>query len=56
MREREMGRINGVDKAMFGFATRLFMTRPLSSECFDVVVMRNVGGVNICGLRRLKKR
>jgi hypothetical protein len=56
VREWEMRRIDGVDETVFGFTTGLFVTHPLSSERLDVVVMRNVGRVNIGGLGRLGKR
>lgn len=56
VREREMRRISRIDKTMFRFATGLFVTHPLSSECLDVVVMGNVGGINIGSLGWLGKR
>jgi hypothetical protein len=56
VREWKMRRISRIDKTMLRFTTGLFVTHPLSSECFDVVVMGNVGGVNIRSFRWLGKR
>lgn len=55
VREWKIRGIRRIDKAVFGFTTRLFVTCPLNSECFDIVVMGNVGGRYIRSLGWLKR-